>query len=226
LRTFEADREAIDKMMKEVRGHRKMILDLRGNGGGSSDTLMYLTSYFFDHDVEVGVDNWRNKTKKLVAKGKNDDAFKGDLGLLIDSGSASSSEIFARTIQLEKRGTLYGDTSMGAVMAAYQYGIVTPFFQNKMQYIGGEKYYVSFFEVTVAEFVMRDGGRLEGRGVTPDILIGPSPLALAQHGDPVLAYAAGLLGTKLTPEQAGEIHFLIPKAEEQLDAEGSNETKK
>lgn len=226
LRTFSVDREAVDKMMKEVRGHKKLILDLRGNGGGYVDTELYLTSYFFDHDVAIGTENSRKKSKDVVSKSKKDDSFKGDLGVLIDSESASSSEIFARVIQLEKRGTIYGDTSMGAVMTAEEYGLVTPMFQNRMEAIGGEKYYVSFFEVTVADFVMRDGGRLEGTGVAPDIPIGPSPTALVQKADPVLAYAAGLLGAKMTAEQAGELHFLIPKSEEQSDKEGDDKEKK
>ncbi len=225
FRTFEVDREVVDKMMKEVRGHRKLILDIRGNRGGLLETERHLLSYFFDRDVVMGKEISKNKSKDAVIKGRKDDAFKGDLGVLIDSESASASDLFARVIQIEKRGTIYGDTSMGAVVVALEYGIVTPLYQMRMEHIGGEKYYVSLFEVTVADFLMSDGGRLEGVGVSPDIPIGPSPAALIMGNDPVLAYAAGLLGAKLTPEQAGALHFMIPKAEEQSDAEGENKKK-
>ncbi len=201
-----------------------MILDLRGNHGGLIDTLLYLTSYFFDREVKVGTERSKKKTRDIVVKGKKDASFKGDLGVLIDSESASSSEIFARTIQLEKRGTVYGDTSRGAVETALFYGLSTS--TGGMNIYGIPYSFVAFFECSVGDFVMPDGGRLEGPGVSPDIAIGPSPAALVAKADPVLAYAAGLLGAKMTGEQAGELHFLIPKSEDQTDIDESDDKNK
>ena len=53
--------------------------------------------------------------------------------------------------------------------------------------------------------VMTDGTSLEHVGVEPDIVSLPTSQDLANHRDPALAKAAGLVGAKLSPEEAGTI---------------------
>lgn len=119
LYTFAVDINMIDKMMKEVKKHRKFILDLRGNGGGHVATEMRLTGYFFDHDVKIADERTRRKTEERIAKSQKEKSFSGDLIVLIDSKSASASEVFARVIQIEKRGRVIGDVSAGKVRQVY-----------------------------------------------------------------------------------------------------------
>jgi C-terminal processing protease CtpA/Prc len=212
LYTFSVEKDQIDKMMKEVAGHKHFILDLRGNRGGYVSIELYLTGYFFDRDVKVGDEVQRKKIKERVAKSVKGKTFGGDLLVLLDSNSASASEVFSRVIQIEKRGKIVGDVSAGAVMTS-MFHVMS---NSRGDWSFGKW---SFFgvNVTVGDLVMSDGNRLEGVGVIPDKPVGPTSSALLQRDDPVLAYAASLFGAKLTPEQAREFHFITNRFENDDD---------
>jgi len=59
--------------------------------------------------------------------------------------------------------------------------------------------------------------------VTPDYPVGPAAKALFDKSDPVLAYSAGLLGAKITAEDAGKFYFLTKKTEDDEKEENSDE---
>ena len=59
--------------------------------------------------------------------------------------------------------------------------------------------------VTDADLLMKDGKSLEHVGVEPDILVLPTSQDLASRRDPALAKAAGLVGARLSPKEAGTI---------------------
>lgn len=222
-RTFEVERDAVDRVMKEATTAKKLILDLRGNGGGLMETMKYFTGRFFPGDVVIGTELSRGKKKDQKANGSGENAYKGELVVLIDSNSASAAEVFARVVQLEKRGKVVGDTSAGAVMTSLGYVLETPLYGKT---IGTHQpYQVSFFSVSVGDLVMKDGNRLEGIGVSPDFPVGPSPQALLTRTDPILAYAAQLLGASISPEKAGELNFLHPKTEDEVDRDSPDDDK-
>jgi len=188
-----------DMMRKSVAGHKKLILDLRGNPGGLTDTATHLIGYFFDHPVNIGTEVSRGHSKPLIAKNQSSHEFGGDLIVLVDSRSASSSEMFARVMQIEKRGKVVGDVTAGMVMVARRFPLLTT--RVGMATLFG-------VEVTVADLVMSDGQRLEGKGVVPDVAIVPTGRALAETRDPILAYAAKMDGVQLPPEDAGKFYFI------------------
>ena len=214
LYTFMVEKEQIDKMMKQVGQHTKLILDLRGNGGGYLVAEEHLLGYLFDRDVKIADMVTRKETQRRMAKSKKDKAFKGELLVLVDSQSASASEMVARVVQLEKRGKVVGDVTKGAVMASITAGLF-----GRISVFSDIAYTLTGMSVTIGDVIMSDGGRIEGVGVIPDEAIGPSGLGLASKADPVLAYAATMLKAKLTPELAGKFYFLTEKQEDAEEAE-------
>ncbi|MGI8410532.1 MAG: S41 family peptidase [Pyrinomonadaceae bacterium] len=212
LKTFSIDKKYVDKMMKEVGVHKKFILDLRGNGGGYVKIEEYLTGYFFDRNVKIADFVMRQKIKERTAKPLKDKTYKGELVVLIDSNSASASEVFARVVQLEKRGKVVGDVSAGAVMTSISLGMAN---------VRGPESLLTFsvygISVTIADLIMADGKRLENAGVIPDYLVGPTGTALFAKTDPVLSYAASLFGAKISAEEAGQFYFITSKPEGEDD---------
>ena len=191
---FDLSEGEVDSVMDRARKHKTLVLDLRGNGGGLESTLVRLIGNVFDHELKVGDDHRRKETKPLIARTRGGDkVFKGRLVVLVDSNSASSSEIFARVIQLEKRGTIIGDRTAGAVMSAIHY-----------PHESGTDI-VAFYAVSVtfADLIMTDGKSLEKTGVVPDELMLPTSADLAAQRDPVLSRAAAIGRVKLDPEKAG-----------------------
>jgi len=198
MSNFEYDDEHIDIAMGKASKFKSLIIDLRGNGGGYTDSLARLTGHFFDHDLKVADMKGRKELKPILAKTRGANTYKGQLIVLIDSQSASAAEVFARIIQLEKRGTVIGDRSQGAVMASRYYDHQTG--------VGNVLYFGN--SVTIADLIMPDGNSLERTGVTPDETLLPTAADLAAQRDPVLSRAAKIAGVELDPVKAGS---LFPK---------------
>ena len=185
----------IDGAFQTIRKHKTLILDLRGNPGGSLATLGRVVGNVFDHDVKIADRVGRKDSKPQVAKSRGANAFAGTLIVLVDNESASAAELFARVVQIEHRGKVIGDRTAGRVMEAKHY----PYSQ------GLDANGVYDFSVTEADLVMSDGKSLENKGVTPDELVLPTGQDLAGGRDPVLANAATLAGIDLDPAAAGKL---------------------
>lgn len=193
--SFNGDEGAISHMLGQARKHKALVLDLRGNPGGFQNTLLFMLGLFFDHDVTLGHEITRKEQKLLVAKSGGHDAFAGQLIVLIDSRSSSAAELFARVVQIERRGTIIGDRSAGSVKAAQLFPLKQ-----------GAAFVVRFgAEITVAELIMTDGKSVEKLGVTPDFAILPLAADLADGRDPVLAHAVEMAGGKLDADAAGKM---------------------
>lgn len=195
LPEFIFQQDEIDKMIGKARKHQALILDLRGNPGGAVDTLKYLLGDIFPDEVKIADRVGRKDMKPEVAKGRGDHAFAGKLEVLIDSQSGSAAEIFARVIQLQKRGSVIGDRSSGSVMEAKHY-------DHKL---GSDTIVPYGVSITDSDLIMSDGKSLEHVGVTPDELVLPTAADMASARDPVLSHAADVLGVKLSPEDAGKL---------------------
>ncbi len=156
--TFSVTLDEVHEMMKHARKRKALVIDLRGDGGGYAQSMLELVKQVNRDSVMIGTTHARRKTTPLVAKGGGDAAFGGQVFVLVDSRSASASEIFARTMQLTGRGKVIGDRTAGAVMESLFHSLT----------IGMDTKIFFGVQVTEADVVMSDGGRLERVGVAPD----------------------------------------------------------
>lgn len=190
---FDFSAGEIADMIGKARKHHSLIVDLRGNPGGAVQTLKYLIGGVFDKEVKIADRVGRKDTKPEVAK-PFPNPFSGKLVVLVDAESASAAELFARVVQLEKRGTVIGDHSSGSVMESKEYSEQTG--TDTSVYYGAS--------ITEWNLIMVDGKSLEHTGVTPDEIVLPTAQDMATGSDPVLARAAELLGVKISAEEAGK----------------------
>jgi len=152
-----------------------------------------------DKDLKVFDATERKETKPEIAKTRGKSPFTRKLFVLIDSDSASCSELFARIIQLEKRGVIIGDRSAGAVMRARIYP----------HDIGADTLVSFAVGITTADAIMTDGTSLENIGITPDELLLTTGEDMAAKRDVVLARAFELAGVGMTPEKAASLFPII-----------------
>ena len=137
-----------------------VLIDLRNNGGGSLDEAIDLTGLFIDKGPVVQ----ERDTKGHINVSSDTHAglaWSGPLGILINRGSASASEIFAAAIQDYGRGVVIGETSFGK-------GTVQSVI-NLDQLVNNAKPKYGELKMTIAQFFRINGGTTQLRGVTPDI---------------------------------------------------------
>lgn len=109
--TYDEFLEATDNLEDE--GMKKLILDLRGNGGGYLYSAVQIADDFLDgKEVIVSTRGLRHAEQTFKAKPKGKFS-EGNLIVLIDEGTASASEILAGAIQDWDRGIIMGRRSFG-----------------------------------------------------------------------------------------------------------------
>ncbi|MFC4261337.1 carboxy terminal-processing peptidase [Ferruginibacter yonginensis] len=146
-----------------------IVLDLRGNGGGSLYDVVQMAGLFIEDGPIVQVKSRDEKPSILRDRDKSV-LWDGPLAVMIDEGSASASEIFAAAIQDYKRGIIIGSTS------SYGKGTVqrtiplnpesenTLLSNNKAEDLGSLK-------LTLQKFYRINGGATQLKGVTPDVVL-------------------------------------------------------
>ena len=155
---------------QEIEG---LIVDLRGNGGGSLPESVSLTGLFIDKGPVVQI---RHESGHIEVNRDKDGlvAYDGPLTVMVDRFSASASEIFAAALQDFNRAVIIGEQTFGkgTVQQHRSLGRVYDFFDNKL---GAVQY-------TMAKFYRINGGSTQHKGVVPDILY-PSAIDPDEWGE-------------------------------------------
>ncbi len=179
-----------------------VLIDLRNNGGGSLDEAIELTGLFIDKGPVV---QQRNSSGKITIESDENAgvAWEGPLGVLINRGSASASEIFAAAIQDYGRGLVIGETSFGKGTVQSVINLDELVKNSRSEY--GE------LKMTTAQFFRINGGTTQLRGVIPDISQ-PTMTDMENFGES--SYENALPWTQIKAadyKPAGKMTNILPK---------------
>ena len=151
-------KKEIDKLKEQnIEG---IIIDLRGNGGGSLTESTLLTGLFIDKGPVSQVRDGANR----ISVNRDKDGisyYDGPLTVMVDRYSASASEIFSAAIQDYGRGVIVGEHTFGkgTVQQHRPLGRVYDLYDKPLGSI----------QYTIAKFYRINGGSTQHRGVLPDI---------------------------------------------------------
>ena len=157
-----------------AQGAEGLVLDLRGNGGGSLREAVLLSALFVQAGPVVQIRDLRSVGCLPIPPG-NPIAFKKPMVVLTDRASASASEIVAGHLQDTGRAIVIGD------VRTHGKGTV-----QTVMGMGPEKY--GSFKVTTARFYRINGRSTQVEGVPADIHL-PSLLDSLDIGEDKLTYA-------------------------------------
>jgi carboxyl-terminal processing protease len=105
-----------DALIKFVNSKsNKLILDLRGNPGGYLGSAVNIASWFIDEGKTILIEDNGNGSKEKIYRSHGPRIFSDELSfvVLVDGGSASSSEILAGALSEHKVATLIGEKTYG-----------------------------------------------------------------------------------------------------------------
>ncbi len=109
--------------MKDNMGVKKLILDLRSNGGGLLDQAISIANLFLPKDRLVVSTRGKYPTSQRKYNSNNEPLFPdGDLVVLVNGGTASASEIVSGAIQDWDRGIIVGNTTFGKGLVQQIFG--------------------------------------------------------------------------------------------------------
>lgn len=154
-----------------------IVIDLRGNGGGSLPEVVKMAGLFIEDGPICQVKGrderqpyqWKDKDKTIL--------YDGPLTVMVDEFSASASEIFAAAIQDYKRGIIVGSSSTYGKGTVQRTIPLSPESENQLFNKKSED--LGTVKLTLQKFYRINGGATQLRGVVPDVVI-PDRMELAR----------------------------------------------
>ena len=150
---FRSTTRDVTKLIEDLssRAIEGLVIDLRGNGGGSLEESRTLTGLFIDRGPVVQI-RMKNNRVDILRDRSPGILYDGPLAVLVNRLSASASEIFAGAIQDYERGVILGNATFGK-------GTV----QSLLPLNRGQ------LKLTQAKFYRVSGDSTQERGISPDI---------------------------------------------------------
>jgi carboxyl-terminal processing protease len=173
--------ERVKAAMADLRaqGMTALVLDLRGNPGGVGAMSIPVARMLLKEPGSLGKLQFRDFAQEFNVAG-DPDAFTGPVIVLVDEGTASTSEIFAAGLRDLGRVQIYG--------ARPSAGAALPSMIEQLD--GG-----AILQYVVGDYHSSKGAVAEGDGVKPDVLVPETREDFIAGRDPVLAAAVQALQT-------------------------------
>lgn len=207
---FKSATRDVARILGELKKEKvdNVLIDLRNNGGGSLIEAVELTGLFIDKGPVV---QQRTAEGKIEVESDTNAglAWDGPIGVLINRGSASASEIFAAAIQDYGRGLIIGEPSFGK-------GTVQTLV-NLDRFAQNDKVHYGELKMTIAQFFRINGGTTQLRGVTPDIKL---PVTADSESFGESSYDNALPWTSIKPANyvpAGDLKELFAPLQKRHD---------
>ena len=168
----------LDRLKKE--GLDGLVIDVRGNGGGSLEEAIKMTGLFVPRGPIIQSKDHMGKTESRESR-RLEPLYEGPLIVVQDRVSASASEILAAALQDYNRALIVGGNSFGkgTVQTIYPVSKHLPFFADKSR--------AGAVKVTIQKFYRISGGSTQEQGVAPDVSL-PSIYDVLEHGEASLKY--------------------------------------
>lgn len=136
----------------QEQGIKKLIIDIRSNGGGIVDEAIDILDLITDKDSTLLITTDKNNNEEIT-KAKKDPTIKMPIVVLTNGYSASASEILAGALKDNKKATIVGTTTYGK-------GVI----QELRQLTDG-----SGLKITTNEYFTPNHNAINKIGVTPDV---------------------------------------------------------
>jgi carboxyl-terminal processing protease len=163
LKSFQANsyddlREQLDALSGKAGGLNGLVLDLRNNPGGLLDQAIKISDTFLSKGTIVSTVGFGNKLRDETKANKRNTEPEYPIVVLVDSGSASASEIVAGALKNHNRAVIVGDTTFG---------------KGSVQVIYGHQD-SSALKLTIAQYLTPGDISIQSVGITPDIKLIPA----------------------------------------------------
>ncbi len=187
VRLASFDREAGSQLhtalqAARAQGARAIILDMRNNPGGLLDQAVEVASEFLPEGTTVLLEEDRTGDRKTTVTHSGGSTLDLPLVVLINKGSASSTEIVSGAFQAAHRATLVGETTFGTGT------VLTPY-----RLSDGSRLLLG-----TQQWLTPDGRQIRGQGIIPDDQV-ILPLTVAPLS-PVEASTLGLPKLRVGPD--------------------------
>lgn len=173
-------RDALQKFV-DTRSN-KLVIDLRGNPGGYLDSAVQIGSWFIDEGKTIVSEDFSGNRKEVVYRSHGPRLFDKSLQLvvLVDSGSASASEILAGALKEHGIATLVGEKTFGKGSVQELVSITD----------------TTSLKVTVARWLTPNGVSISDHGLDPDFVVPFTIKDLEAKRDPQMDKAVEILTAK------------------------------